>query len=352
MKDRILWADTAKALGMFLVFFGHFIEKAGFAGNEVLLQVYRHIYAFHMPFFFLLAGFFFSKKDIPYGLLFIDKVKNRLVPVLFFVALALPLWMRPDWWGITDVVPEHELQKTWLLLHGKPVANWPCWFLVCLFSVELVASELIPLLNNRLKLLLALPVVYGLAWLATDNLPRKAAFMGTVENWWFLQEGLMALFFYLSGHVLAKHGRALLPGSKGISMLKLAFFSAALVIAQSYVFPDARSSVNMSASAHGHWLWFPLAALAGSLMLVQLSSVLPSHRFLNYIGQNSLPLIGMSGLFLSFFNPLLWPLLDDISNPWLVLAGSVAATLFSLAVCVPVIALLNRFTPFLVGRWK
>lgn len=352
MKTRLQWPDTAKAIGMFLVFFGHLIEKAGFDGNVILHLFYRHIYAFHMPFFFLLAGFFFSKKDISYGRLFIDKVKNRLVPTVFFVMVALPFWMHADWWGLQNIVPEHELQKVWLLLHGKPVASWPCWFLVCLFSVELVASELIPLLDSRLKLLLALPVVYGLGWLATDNLAYKSSLMGISENWWFLQEGLMALFFYLCGHYLARYGQVFWSGSKGSSVAKLALFTIALVIAQSHLFPNDRASVNMSGATHGDWLWFPLAALAGSLMLINASSLVPPVRILNYIGQNTLPFIGMSGLFLIFFNPRLWQLVEGISNPWLLLVGAIILTLGSLAACLPVIFLLNRFTPFLVGRWK
>jgi fucose 4-O-acetylase-like acetyltransferase len=261
--------------------------------------------------------------------------------------------MHPDWWGITDIVPEHELQKAWLLLHGKPVANWPCWFLVCLFFVELVASELTPLHgSSRAKLLLTLPLVYGLAWLATDNLPRKAAYLGIVENWWFLQEGMMALFFYICGKAIAVHGRILLPSSNTFTTIRIVGFLALLIFAQSHLFPDNRSSVNMSASAHGHWLWFPIAAIAGSLMMLNICNLIPSVRILSYIGQNTLPMIGLSGLFLSFFNPPLWQLLDEIDNPWMILILSFLVSLLSLASCIPIIALLNRFAPILIGRWK
>lgn len=351
MNNRILWADNAKAIGIFLVFFGHFIEQAGFAGNEVLLQIYRHIYAFHMPFFFVLAGFFFRKKDISYGNLFIDKVKSRLLPVVFFTAISLPLWAHPDWWGMTDVIPEQELQKTWLLLQGKPVANWPCWFLICLFSVELVASELIPFLNSKCKLLLALPIVYAVAWLATDNLSLKASLIGVVENWWFLQEGTMALFFYLCGTTLARHAQLLLPPSDRLqNAIRLICFTALLIFALYFSFPEHRAAVNMSASAHGQWFWFPIAALAGSLMMISLSSLLPTCRMLAYVGQNTLPLIGLCGLFLNFFNSLLWRQLDGVHNSWALLLFSLLAALCSIAICIPIIAFLNRFTPFLIGR--
>lgn len=353
MSNRVHWADTAKALGIFLVFLGHFIEKNAYGGNNFLLLIYRYIYAFHMPFFFLLAGFFFRKKDISYGLLFIDKLKTRLVPVAFFVAIALPLWMHPNWWGMTDIVPEQELQKVWLLLQGLPVANWPCWFLVCLFSVELIASELVPLLNTRTKLLVVIPAVYGLARLSTDNLQQVASLFGVTENWWFLQESMMALFFYLCGVALARHGSQLLPTTHNIfTVAKLSVFTMVLIVAQIYLFPDDRSSVNMSAAAHGSRFWFPIAALAGSMALIQFSSFIPQHRFIVFIGQNTLPLIGLCGLFLIFFNYYLWLPLGSIDNSGLLLVCSLLMSALSIVLCAPVVVFFNRFTPYLIGRWK
>lgn len=354
MNNRLAWADNAKALGIFLVFLGHFIERPGFAGNEVLLQVYRHIYAFHMPFFFILTGFFYRQKPVAFGKLFLEKTRTRLLPVVFFVAIALPFWMRPDLWEITNTSPDMELQKTWLLLQGKPTANWPCWFLVCLFSIELIASELIPLLDNALKRTLVVPVLYAIGWFATDQLAYKGNLLGIAENWWFIQEAMMGLFFYVCGHWLAIYGAGLLPDSRRWRSGALAVTGLVLLlISQPFLFPDNRSSINMSVGAHGAWYAFPFTACAGSFMLIHLSGLLPDNRCLRFIGQHTLPLIGLCGLFLMFFNPLLWHLLRDIPNEWLVLAGSVLLAAMSLLVCLPAVALFDRYVPFLIGgRWR
>lgn len=55
-KDRIIWIDNAKAIAILLVVVGHIIQfmysPEGFDQNIV----FRYIYAFHMPLFFLLSG--------------------------------------------------------------------------------------------------------------------------------------------------------------------------------------------------------------------------------------------------------------------------------------------------------
>lgn len=347
--NRITWADSAKALGIFLVFWGHLLEAPGYGGNDLLLQVYRHIYSFHMPFFFLLAGFFFRDRQQTFISLFFEKIRTRLIPVLFFVAMALFFWLNAAPLGLHHIDSEGMMQKQWLLFQGKPVANWPAWFLVCLFTVELIAAGILPLLSRRWLLWLSLPLIYLIARMATNNVGYVASVMGVVENWWFLQEALMGLFFYAVGYCLASGKRWLLPsGSLFRSVIMLAVTITLLAVATHLNFEGGRAAVNMSASAHGHSFWFPVGAISGSLMFIHLSSLLPANRLLNFIGQNTLPLIGFCGLFLSFFNVLLWnifPVTGEVSS----LLISIPLSVGSLLVCLPVVFVLRRFVPFLIG---
>lgn len=69
--DRLHWVDVARGLAMLCVILGHM----GFDNLNIF------IYSFHMPLFFLLAGYF-QKKQEP--MLFIKKkTKSLLVPYLF-----------------------------------------------------------------------------------------------------------------------------------------------------------------------------------------------------------------------------------------------------------------------------
>ena len=59
-KVRVKWVDYGKAVGIILMLYGHLNSKWFPALGESI----KWIYTFHMPFFFLLSGIFFSdKKD-------------------------------------------------------------------------------------------------------------------------------------------------------------------------------------------------------------------------------------------------------------------------------------------------
>lgn len=93
-RPRIEWLDTAKACGMFLVFYGHFVERVAQAGNAAAFMQQKLIYAFHMPLFVVLAGYLArSASDLPpLGAFLKRQAASRLLPVLFFSVLMMPFF--------------------------------------------------------------------------------------------------------------------------------------------------------------------------------------------------------------------------------------------------------------------
>jgi len=80
---RTLWIDTARGLGIILVVYGHVLRGQFHAGllawgPAVELQD-RAIYAFHMPFFFLLSGLFAGAQIRSRG----EFVRRRLVTIVY-----------------------------------------------------------------------------------------------------------------------------------------------------------------------------------------------------------------------------------------------------------------------------
>ena len=67
MKERLYLFDNLKALLMFLVVFGHFFGKIR-KEFEIIHTIYTFIYAFHMPVFLFVSGYFakYSIKDNKY----------------------------------------------------------------------------------------------------------------------------------------------------------------------------------------------------------------------------------------------------------------------------------------------
>ena len=51
MKEKLLWIDIVKGIGIISVVVGHIFYTP-------------YIYAFHMPLFFIIGGFLFSQKEI------------------------------------------------------------------------------------------------------------------------------------------------------------------------------------------------------------------------------------------------------------------------------------------------
>lgn len=55
-NKRIEWLDSAKGIVIILMLYGHF--------DNIPCMVKAVIYSFHMPFFFILSGYFIDKKNI------------------------------------------------------------------------------------------------------------------------------------------------------------------------------------------------------------------------------------------------------------------------------------------------
>ena len=73
MRNPLL--DIMKAIGIFLVIIGHNIQGVG----------YHYIYSFHMPMFFIIAGYFYKERNI------VQSVKHDFIRILipYFVYLVM-----------------------------------------------------------------------------------------------------------------------------------------------------------------------------------------------------------------------------------------------------------------------
>lgn len=84
MKERYNELDLMKGIGIFLVYLGHNFNLAGFEKDGIFLYIYRTIYSFHMPLFFLISGFLMNNgKGIQLKKYYVHKIKRILVPYFF-----------------------------------------------------------------------------------------------------------------------------------------------------------------------------------------------------------------------------------------------------------------------------
>lgn len=133
-RARLLWVDTAKGLGIILVVLAHVWTRG---------PVRDAIYAFHMPLFFLLAGYFARPRPMK-----AFAAKQWHAMVLPYVAFLLTLFL-------ADLAIEHlrghrPLFRTgeaaaWALLIGGSELRGPMtifWFVPCLILARLAQNAL------------------------------------------------------------------------------------------------------------------------------------------------------------------------------------------------------------------
>ena len=130
-KVRVKWVDYGKAVGIILMLYGHLNSKWFPALGESI----KWIYTFHMPFFFLLSGIFFSdKKD--FKTFFTTKIKSLILPYYVFSILA---FVKP----IKNVVtnnfsfPFDVLYIKNVFLDQLIMGNG-LWFLMALFGCNII----------------------------------------------------------------------------------------------------------------------------------------------------------------------------------------------------------------------
>ena len=87
---RIDYLDTVKAVGIFLVFFGHIAGDLWPFGIKKAFLPWKFIYSFHMPLFFFLSGIFAKPAQRKITDTLKLKAQTRLLPVLFFGCIAIP----------------------------------------------------------------------------------------------------------------------------------------------------------------------------------------------------------------------------------------------------------------------
>lgn len=116
MKVRDSYFDNAKFLLIILVVFGHLI-RSYIEDNELMMQVYKLIYTFHMPAFILISGYFAKGFQKPGYLK--NLVKKLILPYFIFQ-------------GIYTVFFYYIKNESSLDLNLLD-PNWSLWFLLSLF---------------------------------------------------------------------------------------------------------------------------------------------------------------------------------------------------------------------------
>ena len=312
--------DTARGLAICLMVIGHCYSK-----NNAILTV---IYAFHMPFFFLVSG-------VLYG----EKWKNgvHLNTIRICLKFLVPYFVFEVLFKLFCLVlqrPENFIQsfsgaffKTILPLLGITVT----WFLPCQLVVVLLSAVVVKATKNKVLIGAGSFTVF----LTVGLFARIDCNYVTVALRAFIGMGFFAVGYY--GKVLfTKKGKwyVLLPVSA-------AFIASALL----------NGMVSLVSLTLSNPIFYVINGILGSYVLLQLSIRFRENSLskkFSYIGKNAVIILSLHMIAVEALRLLDYKLFDNALNHLGLLEGFLFGGMVIGVMC-SVIPLCNRYFWYLFG---
>lgn len=329
MKERIEWLDLSKGIGIFLVIAGHCLN--------VNTTPFHLIFEFHMPLFFLLSGYTYSRKT-GLGIWLKKKVKGLLFPFFLFyllgmvATLLLPQWRK----NFSLAAVKNDL----VFSYPDSVHNSSIWFLVCLFWV-CVAYWFISRLYWPVQITI-LAALYGFGvWFPKSGLTP----FGYTRLPLVLDVAPVAITFYALGSYLhSKDWIASIIKSRTKTVAAMLAGAVVGLIVYKY-----NGYVNLHARSFGNPVLYLLGALSGSAAVVFASGLLAKaqkgiwseiKRYWIWYGRHSLIILGWQSLlirlYIEFVNHYYEEQLSLYQFPW---KHSIISTIIVAFIVCPTICL-------------
>ncbi|MBC1334710.1 acyltransferase family protein [Listeria booriae] len=320
---RLAWIDTAKGIGIFLVVWGHFYA------SDTLKIV---IYGFHMPLFFFLSGYLDKVREIRLLPFLKKKSKQLLLPFFIFQIVTFVIVNGLSFIGSKQLYAPMSTQfSQFFFLQGDVGFNTPLWFLVVLFSVEIVFYLCTRYIKKGQWLVIA--ILFVAAFLLSRNEGVRVIFG--------LQILPVSVLFYYVGfqwkvwQILERkswnHWYIILLGV--IAYLCTVFYL------------NAGQVVGFRSNNVGNFFIFVVGALLGIFIFCLICKKIGKSKIWELFGRNSLIIMGTHYFFLIFFaNVWKFSTQETLSSAypiWITLA----MTLFAFCIyyiCFRFIAVLHK----------
>lgn len=288
-KKEIVWVDWAKVIGIWLVVLGHSIQFTCM-DREIGRFLYDFIYTFHMPLFFFLSGYLFSKKECS-ETFFRSLLYSLVIPYLIYSVCFFPLNL------YLDIVKNgHDIYEALRRLflgmimgdgYETPYSYYlclPCWFIICIIQLKLLFS-IIPVCKKNMILLVAFSII-------TISLLQYY----DVDLYCNLDSTLLAIPFFALGYMLkniniTKRGK--------ISSILLSVFLLYMV----YQVLQLNGPVQMNGPHVGrNILLYVVGGVAGSFSILFICQTFNSSTLIQLISRNTLFVIFFHWLLLTLYS--------------------------------------------------
>lgn len=325
-KDYKLWIDVSKGFLIFMVVIGHILGAVFNQNYDAEIRftcerLYKVIYYFHMPAFFLLAGITWSAGRGGF-LGYLKKKSTRLLlPYFSFGAVSLLL----------DYFFLHDFSLLRFLRGDACVSNSPLWFLPCMFAVQIFVYWIhkISGRDNFVKFLTLIILFVGMIFFRDIEIDILPSWICRVPFFVFL----VLIGQYASE--FKKYFNWLIINRRIYFVLPLCCY---LMI--SYFLPwEAEMNDN-------YYLFYRVWAIIGSFSLFMLSQVINARLFvvmgtasIGILAIHKFPIVFMFEVFkYTYLSPVYIILLII-----LILCVSLISSIFGTLI-------LRKFIPFVIGE--
>lgn len=335
---RFAHVDTMKAIGIVLVVVGH---SPGL--NPYIKNV---IYSFHMPLFFFISGLLVSEQKL--SMTYRENLsllwKGLGIPYLFFFLISYLYWLPTH--EMAASAARHAGIRWWEPVMGVVIGNGDAlfvnvvlWFFTCLFTTSLIffwarkyfSATFLLVAFNSMGLLFTL--MYEPSW---QRLP------------WGLDNAVVALAFYSTGHFFRRYQDAILEKTPKSMAMTLALFMVAGV---AYV-AGINGEVDLNTLLFGsHRYLFLINAYLGVLALFYFSISLPANAVFQWLSKNTIIIFPIHLLMFSVFTGIgvvgfgMPHAFKESSFLW-----TGAFPLLALLLSYPSALFLHRFFPVVFGK--
>lgn len=343
VTDRILWIDNIKAIGILLVVLGH---------NSIDILSKKVIFSFHMPLFFFVAGLLFYQSVNIKEDSFTNFIKKRagsiLIPYFIFSFLTYVYWLIIHFMFFLlngHYNSRFEPIKAFMGIfvsngaEGWLIHNPPLWFLTCLFVTVLLFASCYFLSKGNDGVLVSLIVFSALAG---GILSRVLKF----QLPWGIDIALTAVVFYSFGYWAMK---------MTIARKERIFESHVLLVISLCMFVFSLIAndlpISMGQNFYGSIAPFYIGAISGIYIITYCCLKVPSSKTMHYIGVNTIIILAFHtqalGL-IKYFQQYALGLPNTFGSKSLI--GGLVYLILQVIMLVPIIWLINRYFPWMLGK--
>ena len=289
-QKRILWIDYVKAIGIATIVLAHTVDYV------LAYPLMSWIASFTVQLFFVISGYLTSSKD-SIQQTFTKGIKGIIIPYISFHLLILVFFLISqsfmDPYFFNDFAKKIGQYLLGILLGEggeTPISknlNTPLWFLPSLFFCKMILQSVI--INKRYRNL-KLGVIVIASIIATYYLHANG-----INLYFCFDSAIMGIPFYVLGFLLKEKGVLSKEVSSKGKLCLAAVILLIVSITTSHLNQEVYNRIDMNTLQYGKsLLLFYVTGCAGAMCAILFARLFEdkSSKFLSYIGQNTLIILG------------------------------------------------------------